>query len=339
MASFGIASIIISVLAIFIPVFGIILSGLSGVMAWLSTGRGITFGAAAVIINFLNLFFLSPGYMIAAGIEASARDYEEHKLVVVWMIVLFIQIAAVVVFLINMFINNLPSISIKSKKTKRPKWTQQPSTDSQKNKSISNSVNSVTIDSEEAVSKVTKVLIHKVHGGRKKDSKFWNDDIDLSEKVENNFDIAIDPIKKKRKKEFQQPWMIPPTVVLITLVILIIARPDLFPFLDYHNVYKAVARIDDAQAGKRDKEERKPMLANYKQVSPITSLHPNQKNTLKKPSYSFKKKSSQVSSNHNYTGNDISLSGMVFSWKDEEGKRYFSNTISRSILRSLISRN
>ena len=55
MLAFGIASLVFSVVASFIPVFGIMISGLSGFLAWLSTGKGTPFGAAAIIINFINI--------------------------------------------------------------------------------------------------------------------------------------------------------------------------------------------------------------------------------------------------------------------------------------------
>ncbi|TKB23746.1 hypothetical protein FCL47_21405 [Desulfopila sp. IMCC35006] len=106
MLAFGIASLVFSIVAIFIPVFGIMISGLSGFLAWLSTGKGGTpFGAAAVIINFINILLLSPAYMLVAGLEASQRNHEQANLFIIWAIVLFIQIAAVVVFVCNVLID------------------------------------------------------------------------------------------------------------------------------------------------------------------------------------------------------------------------------------------
>ena len=51
MLAFGIASLIFAVIPIFIPGFGIMVSGVSGVLAWLSAGKGTPLGAAAVIVN------------------------------------------------------------------------------------------------------------------------------------------------------------------------------------------------------------------------------------------------------------------------------------------------
>lgn len=326
MASFGVASLIISVIAIFIPVFGIMLSGLAGVMAWVSAGRGTTLGAAAVIINFLNLFFLSPGYMLAAGLEASARNYEENKLVIIWMIVLFIQIAAIVVFLLNIFTDKLPLIS---KKQSRAPKTKKSSVDRQTAKEIADPIHSITIDSIEPASKVTKVLIHKVHGGRKKDSKFWNDDIDLNKKKGNNFDIAIDTKQKKRVKDFQQPWMLPPALIIITLVILIIARPDLFPFLDYHNIYDATQKIIPSE-----QKEIPPIKSSQPEIQ--KKIYQNKSNQTHKSPASIPKITTQrkrtktpaqvyQTVNVNIKFDSISLEGKVFSWKDLDGKRFYSN--------------
>lgn len=106
MLAFGIAALIFSVIAIFVPGFGIMISGISGVLAWISVGKATPLGAAAVIVNFVNIFLLSPGYMLAAGLEASQRTHEESKLFTIWAIVLFIQIGAVVVFIFNLALDS-----------------------------------------------------------------------------------------------------------------------------------------------------------------------------------------------------------------------------------------
>lgn len=179
------------------------------------------------------------------------------------------------------------------------------------------------MNSDQEPSKLTKVLIHKTHGGRKKDSKFWNDDIYLDKKTDLN--IAIESPKKRKNRRYNKSWLIPPSIVLLIIVVLVIARPDLFPFLNYHDVYKVVERIDNTIDGKIQGNESKVIPIPKKQLSSLTSDNPRKKNTHKAPSYSSRQQLPQVSSNGRYTGNDISLSGMVFSWKDNEGKRHFSN--------------
>ena len=93
------------------------------------------------------------------------------------------------------------------------------------------------------ISKFTKVLIHKIHGGRKKDSKFWNDQIDLTKKSDDEFSIPIleNSVKTARLRKSLQISIYPFATLLIVLVVLIVARPDLFPFLDYHNIYSTIS--------------------------------------------------------------------------------------------------
>lgn len=80
-------------------------------------------------------------------------------------------------------------------------------------------------------SRLTKILVHKIHGGRKQDSKFWNSEFSLANDIsprdtKNN--------KPKGRKNF--PFISLGTGVFI-IVLLIVVRPDLFSFLEYHNIY------------------------------------------------------------------------------------------------------
>ncbi len=99
--AFGIASLVLSIVAIFIPVFGVFIAGLSGILAWISTGRALFLGVAAVIINLCNIFLLSPTFLILIALESSQRTAEQHKLFTIWSVVLFIQIAAIAIFIFN----------------------------------------------------------------------------------------------------------------------------------------------------------------------------------------------------------------------------------------------
>ena len=99
--AFGIASLILSIVAIFVPVFGVFISGISGILAWISTGRALFVGLAAVIINLCNVFLFSPTFLILIALESSQRTAEQHKLFTIWAIVLFIQIAAIIIFIVN----------------------------------------------------------------------------------------------------------------------------------------------------------------------------------------------------------------------------------------------
>lgn len=175
------------------------------------------------------------------------------------------------------------------------------------------------MNSDKKTSKLTKVLIHKTHGGRKKDSKFWNDDVDLSKK---NAIVDI-PIERKKniKRKVTQTTFIPIVLFLAITVVLIIARPDLFPFLDYHHVYKTIERIDNIP-----KEQEGPQILSQKpqpKTYPIRIVDVSSKGrSTEQPSL----RRSSPSNSTNSMSSDFSLEGLVFSWKDKEGKRHFSNT-------------
>ncbi len=99
--AFGISSLVLSIVAIFVPVFGVFISGVSGILAWISTGRALFLGLAAVIINLCNIFLFSPTFLILIALESSQRTAEQHKLFTIWSIVLFVQIAAIIIFIFN----------------------------------------------------------------------------------------------------------------------------------------------------------------------------------------------------------------------------------------------
>ena len=101
MIAFGISSLFFAILGVFVPFFGVVLSGFSGFLAWMSAGKGTPLGAAAVIINLANIFFMSPSYMLVVTMEAHLRNDDQQKLFLVWVIVLYFQISAIGVFIIN----------------------------------------------------------------------------------------------------------------------------------------------------------------------------------------------------------------------------------------------
>ncbi len=345
MLAFGIASLVFSVLAIFIPVFGIMISGLSGFLAWLSTGKGTPFGTAAVIINFINILFLSPAYILVAGIEVSQRNPDQSKLFTIWAIVLFIQIAAVGVFICNVLIDYFLKHRAKRKSRKDlfrfnkqdpPQYfaeteCQQPML----SQPLVYQAEQRPGEYSQDISNLTKVLIHKTHGGRKKDSKFWNDQIDLTKKDDEKFSIPIpeNSVKPPRLRKSLQISIYPFATLLIVLVVLIFARPDLFPFFDYHRIYSTISeRLPNktntpAISNSYPKQAEvfpSPAPRQYtKSVAPITKKQERPLMTL----------SNVQSDNHEGTQTNmikelqpISLSGKLFSWKDQDGKHYFSNT-------------
>ena len=122
MIAFGISSLFFAILGVFVPLFGVVLSGFSGFLAWMSAGKGTPLGAAAVIINLANIFFMSPSYMLVVNMEAHLRNYDQQKLFLVWVIVLYFQISAVGVFIINYLLNLIDfSAIVQSFKKKKGK--------------------------------------------------------------------------------------------------------------------------------------------------------------------------------------------------------------------------
>jgi hypothetical protein len=73
-------------------------------------------------------------------------------------------------------------------------------------------------------SKLTKILVHKIHGGRKQGSKFWNSEFSLAS------DISPREIENKIPKNRNNILVFSLGSGIFVLVLLILARPDLFPF-------------------------------------------------------------------------------------------------------------
>lgn len=231
MQAFGIASLVISIVAIFSPLIGIFLSGLSGFLAWLSAGNGTTLGGAATIINVLNLFFLSPAYMLAVSLEKSKRTAEEASLFTVWAFILFIQIATIAIFFVNFLISKINFSSLKSHRYKNNSRnvidSPLESVRSSRNELLCNDV--IDISPNVNASKVTQVLIHKVHGGRKKDSKFWNDEIDtLSNKlIDKKTQTISNQGRAHNYSRYRVPWVYPIAASSVLLVALLSFRPEI----------------------------------------------------------------------------------------------------------------
>jgi hypothetical protein len=198
-------------------------------------------------------------------------------------------------------------------------------------------------------SKVTKVLVHKIHGGRKKDSRFWNIENDLSDEElvsinpENN-KPRQDDYKRSRKNSntvFSVLWRF-----LLVCLILDGSIYCYFHFIRKTTVSEGIAQIRKSIYG--DEEEVAKISANSK-ISPVIINLPATVNNTAPPS-SFTDKSSVNQSSPaklSHTTNDKdylsrssagnskfvdnpnrSSSGTdkIYSWKDSNGNLNFSNT-------------
>lgn len=80
-------------------------------------------------------------------------------------------------------------------------------------------------------SRLTKILVQKIHGGRKQDSKFWSNEFSLAN------DIAPREAKDNSSKSKKNVPVISLCTGIFIIILLVVVRPDLFPFLEYHNIY------------------------------------------------------------------------------------------------------
>ena len=154
---------------------------------------------------------------------------------------------------------------------------------------------------EKKISELTKILIYKTHGGRKKDSKFWNNNINLDKK---NLNKNIKEIRLQQKKKLIK------SICLYTFIIcggalFVIGFWTIF-YLDY----------------KETSISRKIKTQNIKE-----NIH--YKNKTSTRTYSTKKKQYPIKiyrSNNNFKIKKTSLTGKIFSWFDKKGTKHYSNT-------------
>jgi hypothetical protein len=250
MIAFGISSLFFAILGVFIPFFGIFISGLSGFLSWMSAGKATPLGAAAVIINLVNLFFLSPGYLVVTSIDAHMRTAEQSKLVMIWMFVLFIQISAIGVFLINFALSHIDFKRIFTTITGKRKKKEFSNRLEQQNLEEDKQIQSNYIYNEEQtaesgnVTPISKALIYRIHGGRKQDGKFrksayeheWRDLSDISFDGSRPHSNSLN-----LNRRFLKAYSLVITSILVVFIVVYL-RPDLFPFLTYSSVYSAISK-------------------------------------------------------------------------------------------------
>lgn len=86
-------------------------------------------------------------------------------------------------------------------------------------------------------SKLTKVIVHKIHGGRKRDSKFWQSDFGhYDSSIEKPIGVDDQLIQSKSRRLFLK-------VILSTIPLLFTAvlfRPDTFSFLSYKSIFSSL---------------------------------------------------------------------------------------------------
>lgn len=95
-------------------------------------------------------------------------------------------------------------------------------------------------------SKLTKVLVKKIHCGRKEDSQFWQSEF-------ADQDIAIEIPKPEKSTFFRNAFLLPVSTLLLLVVLIYTAvclKPELFPFLDRHKIYAYLSNFFHYTPGK-----------------------------------------------------------------------------------------
>lgn len=91
---FGITALVIAILSIFIPVAGPWLTIVAGALGAFAYSLGFPLGLSAIIINLINIFFLSPTIWLVMGVNAAAEANGHHSLVSVGTILFIVQAIA-----------------------------------------------------------------------------------------------------------------------------------------------------------------------------------------------------------------------------------------------------
>ncbi|NOQ79746.1 MAG: hypothetical protein GQ546_10140 [Gammaproteobacteria bacterium] len=104
MKAFGIAALVFAIIGIFPPVIGYFLAGLSGILAFFSAGKGTALGLSAVIINLVNILFLSPSLILFASKEHAVNTTHQEQSMTIFIVLLLIQISALIFFAVKKFL-------------------------------------------------------------------------------------------------------------------------------------------------------------------------------------------------------------------------------------------
>lgn len=88
---------------------------------------------------------------------------------------------------------------------------------------------------------ITKVLISKIHAGKKQDSKFWTSEFDYQHE-----EVKIDIGKPTKNTFFRNKFFLSSTTITAFIVLTyttVLLKPDLFPFLDRHFIHEKISLI------------------------------------------------------------------------------------------------
>ena len=101
MKALGITAMIFAIVAIFVPIIGPYLTLVCALLAAFSGGRGLTYGAVAILVNMLNVIFLSPSLWLTAGMaENESAGAGSNVLLGMGVVFIGVQVVAAVVLIV-----------------------------------------------------------------------------------------------------------------------------------------------------------------------------------------------------------------------------------------------
>ena len=161
---------------------------------------------------------------------------------------------------------------------------------------------------EQKVSKVTEILIHKIHGGRKKDSKFWNSEYEIQNQSNSK------RVEKKKNRNNRKSVINPiyGHVYRICGIIFIVGF-WIYYFQNHKNNSKENVSKQTVSSEAYMDNSYKPTVRNQRIIPQIKKPVPSQQIPTKRPPSHF-------------SDNSQSTRHKIYSWEDADGKLHFSNT-------------
>lgn len=241
--AFGIVSLVFAIVAIFIPLFGVFVAGLSGILAWLAVGRAVYFGLAAVIINLINIILFSPAFLAVSVFAYQHEQAPENIMFKAWTVVLLIQIIAPILYVMNFFID----IVLKRKRERKKEIGSKRvaglnGIDVEKEIGNSKTSGSSYTKSDSPL-RLTKVSAKKKNKGSNESGAFWQSESTRKDVHDIDFDGAKPHVEYVPVARVWQRFVYGGALVVFVLVSAIILKPDLFPSFTYSGISSSISRI------------------------------------------------------------------------------------------------
>lgn len=98
MKALGITAMIFAIIAILVPIVGPYLTLVCALLAAFAAGPGLTFGIVAILLNLLNVIFLSPSLWLSAGmVSADQSNNSDAVLAGIGVIFVGAQVVALII--------------------------------------------------------------------------------------------------------------------------------------------------------------------------------------------------------------------------------------------------